>query len=399
VREASVREDEETSATAAPEVRLLVLCAGDPEASRPFSGSSRSLIRALTARGCVHHAANVLGWSDGFARGPLPLRLLRRMDRFGLESRYQWSNACWAANTRRAHAIARSHPGFNACFMYGTTYHPALNVPTYCYFDATAAQVAAAKAWEFAHFSEREIARIVGYQRGIFEDCTTIFPRTHWAAESVTRDYAMPPEKVLVAGAGPNHAAAPLPHVPYDNKTILFVGIEFERKGGPLLVEAFRQLRTQHPDARLRIVGCTPEIDEPGVEVIGHVSKDAPGGMDRLLQLYSEAAIFCIMSEFEPFGIVMLEAQNSAVPCVAPARFAFPEIIADGVTGRLVPDYDPATLAGVLGEMFDDPEALARMGAAAQARAREEWTWAAAAARIHARIQNDLALYERKSLA
>lgn len=379
-----------------PEVRLLVLCAGDPEASRPFSGSSRSLIRALRAQGCVHHAANVLGWSDGFARGPLPLRVLRKLDRFGLESRYQWSNACWAANTRRAHAVARQHPGFNACFMYGTTYHPRLDVPTYCYFDATAAQVGAARAWEFAHFSAREIARIVGYQRDIFEDCTTIFPRTQWAAESVIRDYGMPPSKVMPAGAGPNHLAEPYPHAPYDNKTILFVGIEFERKGGPLLVEAFQQLRLRHPDARLRIVGCTPAIDVPGVEVIGHVSKDAPGGMDRLLQLYSEAAVFCIMSAFEPFGIVLLEAQNSYVPCVAPARFAFPEMIVDGVAGRLVPDASPATLAGILGEMLDDPGRLALMGSAGHARVRAEWTWEAAATRIHARIKQDLAARERK---
>ncbi len=371
-------------------VRLLVLCAGDPESERAFSGSARNLIEALERRGCVYHKANVLGWTDPFSRGSLPIRLLRRLDRFGIEEAYRWSSASFDRNTRRAHRIAKEHSKFNACLMYGTTYHPRLGVPTYCYFDATATQVYQAGSWEFARFSPRRAARVIDYQRRVFADCTGIFPRTRWAAGSVTQDYGIPEERVCPAGAGPNYYVPPLPHGPYDRKTILFIGTEFERKGGPLILEAFRLLRQDVPDARLTIVGCSPGIDEPGVEVVGRIAKDAPGGLERLLQYYSQASLFCIMSTFEPFGIVILEAQNSFVPCVVPARFAFTETVVDGVTGRHVPEYDAGMLAETFVELLKDPSRLEAMGQAAHDHVRSHWTWDSAAAHIHERILYDL---------
>lgn len=376
--------------TAPPEVRLLVLCAGDPGGARTFSGSARGLITALEARGIVHHKANVLGLTDPFKPWNLPRRIVRRLDHFGLEEAYRWSRLGFARNTRRAERIARDNPGFNACLMYGTTYCPRLDVPTYCYFDATVAQVREAGGWEFSRFSDNKAQYLHDYQAQVFEQCTAVFPRTEWAAQSVVGDYGIAPAKVLPAGAGPNHLAAPLPHGPYDTQTILFIGTEFDRKGGPLLVEAFQRVRETLPNARLRIVGCTPEIDLPGVEIIGPIAKDAPGGVARLLGLYAGASVFCVMSSFEPFGIVVLEAQNSYTPCVVPKAFAFTETVHDGVTGRHVPAYEPGVLAGILIEMLQDPEALARMGEAGHNSVHEHWTWDATAARIGQRIAADL---------
>ena len=373
-------------------LRLLVLCAGDPEGARPFSGSARNLIQALERRGCVHYKANVLGRTDPFSRGSFPLRVARKLDYLSVEEAYRWSGLCFARNSRRARAIAEAHPGYNACLMYGTTYSPGLDVPTYCYFDATAAQVFEAGAWEFAHFSKARAQRIIAYQQEVFDHCAAIFPRTQWAARSVEEDYHIPPERIVAAGAGPNYLAEALPHGPYNTQTILFIGTEFQRKGGPLLLEAFRRLRQSLPGARLVIVGCQPLVEEDGVLVVGEISKDAPGGLERLLQYYSKASVFCIMSAFEPFGIVILEAQHCFVPCVAPARFAFTETVVDHVTGRHVPEYDAEVLAGILTELLGDPATLEAMGAAAHEHVRTNWTWDAAARRIHERILEDLDL-------
>ena len=371
-------------------LRLLVLCAGDPESQRTFSGSARSLIAALEGLGCVHHTDNVLGPVAPFAQGPAAVRFLRKIDRFGFEERYYWSRAYFARNSRRAQAIAQAHPGFNACLMYGTTFRPQLDVPTYCYFDATAAQVYRAKAWEFGRMPPAQAQRVIAYQREVFADCAAVLPRTQWAARSVIEDYGLPERCVLAVGAGTNYAAQPLPHAPYDRQTILFVGTEFERKGGPLLLDAFARVRRTLPEARLVIIGCSPEVDAPGVEVVGRVDKAASGGLERLLGYYAEASLFCIMSAFEPFGIVVIEAQDSYVPCVVPARFAFSETVVDGVTGRHVPEYDAPTLAEVLAGLLADPSRLEAMGRAAHAHVRAHWTWEDAARRIRGRIVQDL---------
>jgi len=373
-------------------LRLLVLCAGDPDSDRAFSGSARALISALAARGAVHGKANVLGFTDNFNPGGIIKQNLRLIDYLGLENRYRWSNIAFARNSRRAEAIAGAHPGFNACLMYGTTFRPQLGVPTYCYFDATAAQVAHAHAWEFADFNARATQRIIAYQKSVFDLCTSIFPRSDYAARSVRDDYGVPAGKIAVAGAGPNYLADALPHGPYDDPVLLFIGVDFERKGGPLIVEAFRRVRERIPRARLRIIGCEPEVSGPGIEVLGRIRRTENDGVHRLLEHYREAALFCMMSHFEPFGIVAIEAQHCGVPCVLPNRFAFPEMIQDGVTGALVDEYDPAPLAETLCALLADPGRLAQMGAAARAFVDQQWTWETAADRIIRRIAADTGL-------
>lgn len=374
-----------------PEVLLLCLCAGDPNAPRPFSGSARALFSALRRLGCLHATANVLGWSDSFEAGPLPVRMLRKLDRFGLEDWYHWSPLNWKRNSRRAREAMEAHPGFNAVLMYGTTYSCDTDVPCYVYLDATSAQVAAAKAWEFAHFSREKTRQVVQYQQRIFDHCSAVFPRSEWTADSLREDYHLPESKIVVTGAGSNFGTTPLPHKGYDEQRILFIGIEWERKGGPLILEAFRKLRRSMPEVKLVIIGCDPGITEPGVEVVGRLQKSNPAEMQRLLDEYSRASVFCMMSHYEPFGIVVLEAQECGVPCVVPDRFAFGETVRHGETGMLVPEYDAQLLAMTFAELLSEPAKLERMGAAAKEWVAAQWTWDHAARTIRDRVAADLA--------
>jgi glycosyltransferase involved in cell wall biosynthesis len=112
--------------------------------------------------------------------------------------------------------------------------------------------------------------------------------------------------------------------------------------------------------------------------------------MRRLLGYYSRASVFCMMSDFEPLGIVVLEAGLCGVPAVCPRRFAFPEMIADHETGRLVDHYEPGELAAVLIDLLNGPDRLQAMGGHAQERVRREWTWDRAASRVVQRVGSDL---------
>lgn len=375
-------------------LRLLVLVVGDPKADRPFSGSARNLVRALEARGVVHAALNAATWwADPWVDHG---RLAKLADRgpARLISRLRWSGLAHEACSRRADRLAREHPGFDACLIYGTTFFPhELTVPVYCYFDATVTQNAEGAAYEMGWLPERSLTALRARQHQVFERCAGLFPRTAWAASTLGADYGVPSWKVVVAGAGWNHDLEPPPHAPYDARRLLFVGRDFERKGGPLLVEAFRRVREALPDARLVVAGCNPPglHLEPGVEVVGSIKKDAPGGMARLLELYREASVFALLSRYEPFGIAVVEAMRSEVPCLVPDRFAFPEMVLDGLCGRTVNGYDPRRLAAILIEMLGDPAGLARMGSFAREHVLANWSWTHAAERICRRIEDDLA--------
>ncbi|MCL4308168.1 MAG: glycosyltransferase family 4 protein [Candidatus Thermoplasmatota archaeon] len=97
---------------------------------------------------------------------------------------------------------------------------------------------------------------------------------------------------------------------------------------------------------------------------IGTVSEEAKRAE------YAEADLLVLPSRFEPFGIVLLEAMAAGLPTVATRVGGIPEVVADGVTGRLVPPRDPTALAEALQALASDPSLRWRLGRSGQERAR-----------------------------
>ncbi len=370
---------------------VLVMCDGDPNADGLFSGAAKYLTNALERRGHVVAKCDVSGAPGFWGRRSPATRIARRLDRFGWEARSRWSGASFARKTRAAKTFSQRHPDANACLMFGTTYQPERDVPTYCYLDATVRQVRDARGWEFQHFDDAFADTVQAYQQAVFDRCACIFTFSEWAAESVISDYGIDRGRVLSVGGGSNFSLPPLEHGPYDAQRILFVGKDFERKGGPLIVDAFRRVKQRLPEATLVIAGCDPGIRETGIEIVGFVGKGSPEGQQRLLELYRDASVMCLMSLFEPFGLVVIEAGLSGVPCITPDRFAFPETVVDGKTGRRLQTYDSGELADALIELLPDTARLESMGNAARDSMRGRFEWDAVAEKVADRMASDLA--------
>jgi starch synthase len=114
---------------------------------------------------------------------------------------------------------------------------------------------------------------------------------------------------------------------------------------------------------------------------------------DELSAILTAATTFVCPSVYEPLGIVNLEAMACGAAVVGTATGGIPEVVDDGVTGRLVPieqlqdgtgtPVDPeryvADLANVLTEVTSDPEQARAYGAAGRERARAEFSWDAIA--------------------
>lgn len=198
-------------------------------------------------------------------------------------------------------------------------------------------------------------------------------------ARSLIRDYSIRPERTMVAGAGCN--AAPEPNVSPDpvrfhRKRILFVGIDWERKGGPVLVEAFRRVRAVHPDAELVIVGCAPRLNVAGCTVVGRVPlADVP-------KFYRSSTLFCMPTRIEPFGLVYIEALAHGLPIVATRIGALPDFEDRGRCGRLVPPDDPLALAEALCLLLEKPALCEQMGREGMKLVQQRYSWKGTAARI-----------------
>ncbi|HEY9424407.1 MAG TPA: glycogen synthase [Microterricola sp.] len=188
-----------------------------------------------------------------------------------------------------------------------------------------------------------------------------------------------------------------------DRPSIVFVGRITRQKGLPYLLRAARLLPA---DVQLVLCAGAPDTAEIMAEVSAGVEllqreRDGVVWIDRLLSQHELSAVltagtaFVCPSVYEPLGIVNLEAMACGLPVVGTATGGIPEVVVDGVTGRLVPieqlddgtgtPIDPdrfvADLAAALTEVVSDPARAAVMGAAGRERAEKEFDWTQIAAR------------------
>jgi glycosyltransferase involved in cell wall biosynthesis len=246
-------------------------------------------------------------------------------------------------------------------------------------------EVAAGQAHEHAAYghtdpSRREADMERQRTQNLAADGTISFG--NFVGEAFEADYGIPRSRVTAIGCGPILRPSGLPQTDlarYRRRRLLFVGRDWERKGGPLLLEAFSLLRDVFPDATLTVVGVRDrEIDAPGVRQIPFAT-----GRD-LERLFLEASAFCMPSECETWGLVYSEAAHLATPIVGFREWALPDIVLDGITGLIAEERSAAGLAASLIEAFEDPEQLQSMGQAALVYARESLDWPVVLDRLQA---------------
>lgn len=155
----------------------------------------------------------------------------------------------------------------------------------------------------------------------------------------------------------------------YAANHVLFVGVEWERKGGPAMVEAFTEVARDFPNARLTIVGCAPEVSHPQISVVGKVPRD------QVAPYFESASVFCMPSVIEPLGIAVIEASLFRLPVIATQIRGFFETVTDGETGVLVPPDDAPALAAAMRRLFSSPELCQRMGQAGFERNQIRFDW------------------------
>ena len=215
-------------------------------------------------------------------------------------------------------------------------------------------------------------------EKTIYQNASLVFTWSNNVSKSVIEQYECDPEKVICVYAGGNVQTLDriLDDHRYKQKNILFVGKDWERKGGPELVEAFRIVLKTHPDAHLTIVGCSPEVDIPNCTVAGRVPLHEVGSY------YESASVFCLPTRREPFGIVFVEALSYKLPVVATAIGALPDLICDQQNGYLVKLNDVESLARALVELIGDPDKCRTFGENGYRLVKDRYTWNSVGVRI-----------------
>ena len=256
------------------------------------------------------------------------------------------------AFTFQFQSLVNANPGVSPHFVY--TDHTHLANTTYKNYNARSLFTA---AW-------------VDEERRLYQNAARVFTWSSNISSSLQTQYNIPDEKVNCVYAGVN-----VPSGSGDNKNhyhsqnILFVGIDWERKGGPVLLQAFQQVRQKLPQARLTIIGASPKLDIENCEVVGLLP------MEQVARYFEEATLFCLPTRLEPFGIVFIEAMSHQLPIVATKVGAIPDFVLDGENGYLIDPDDVTALTNSLVALLKDPQKCAAFGRRGYALFEERYNW------------------------
>jgi glycosyltransferase involved in cell wall biosynthesis len=166
-------------------------------------------------------------------------------------------------------------------------------------------------------------------------------------------------------------------------RVVLAAGRLSPEKGFGVLVESAAAICRENPGAGIAIFGegGLRQGLERRVEELGLSGRVVlPGFRDDLDFLIGAADVVVLPSFTEGLPNVALEAGAAAVPVVATAVGGTPEVVADGVTGFLVPPGDAAAIAERVSTLLGDRERATRMGVAGRDRMRRLFTFDAQAA-------------------
>lgn len=201
----------------------------------------------------------------------------------------------------------------------------------------------------------------------IFRHIDFFLARTDTVRQSLIRDYGIDNDRIRVTYSPMEAITSKLDRSHINKPRVLFVGNDFERKGGPFILEAFQYVSNK---AELVIVSKDSSLIERS-HWPTNVTFIAGLAREELLDFYQECDIFVLPTYKDELGIVICEAMSCGLPVVARNATAQHELVIDGQTGYLM-NYgsNPKEWAEKLRLLIENPALRARLGEGALLMAR-----------------------------
>lgn len=221
-------------------------------------------------------------------------------------------------------------------------------------------------------------------QMQYYQTCSGIFTMGKWIKADLIERCGISPDKVHHVGGGINLDKNLINPIGRTNNKILFVGRDFQRKGGYLVYKAFQKLKQSMPHLELYVAGPSMNpIKNPiaGYYYMGDCSHEVLSG------LFNKCDVFCMPSYFEAYGLVFIEALAYGLPCIGRNAYEMPYFIENGETGLLLEKDDPDALSILIKELLNNDQIKQNV-----LNKREyylkEYSWDTVADRIYKIINN-----------
>jgi glycosyltransferase involved in cell wall biosynthesis len=356
----------------------------DPWDARCWSRSGFNLFTNLKQNGLLDKAVGVE--VPMYKRAPVMLRNFapvrrRWRQKFNLDPSYYRMLTSEIAKAARAHLFDPE----NAILQIGGHYNSAeaTGLKSYSYHDGNVAGLM--QSPYFAKDLLKHAKKAFAYEKRTYESMQKILVMSEYWRKSFIENFEVPPEKVINVGFGVNIDIPERLQKDHTTKNIIFVGIDFARKGGDSLVKAFNEVisHPSHKSAQLHIVGpkIIPDILKSSeyaknIHYHGYLSRENPEEKNKLERVLASGNIFVLPSLYEPFGNAGLEAMLYGMPVIAPNNWSFPDFVIPGKTGALLEDSDnPEEIAHAIIKLLNSPETLIEQGSNGYDLVVEKYSW------------------------
>lgn len=212
--------------------------------------------------------------------------------------------------------------------------------------------------------------------------CAAIYS-SHWAAHSALEDYGADPAKIYVVPFGANLDEVPSREMVLARKKsgqcrLLFLGVNWTRKGGDIAFETLLKLEERGIQAELVICGCTPpqEVVHERVKVIPFLDKNDKQQHKELEHLLMTADFMLMPTRVDCTPMSFCEASAFGLPVITTDTGGVPEVVKEGENGYLLPlEARGDAYAEVIASVYHDDERYAELVKSSRAAFEERLNW------------------------
>ncbi|TAL67073.1 MAG: glycosyltransferase [Bacteroidetes bacterium] len=167
---------------------------------------------------------------------------------------------------------------------------------------------------------------------------------------------------------------------------ILFVGVDWIRKGGDILIQVVRELIKLGFKIELNIIGTNPELREEDYKftnVHGFLRKWVPEENKKIIDLFKNSHIFIMPTRAEAYGIVFCEANAFGLPVIGPDTGGVPTIIKDGINGYLINHEKPVeSIVKLFSSIFSDSKKYTELSLSSFNEYQKRLNWKASILKV-----------------
>jgi glycosyltransferase involved in cell wall biosynthesis len=247
-----------------------------------------------------------------------------------------------------------------------------------CYFSDTSFNQIMNYYNTFSHFTPNAIKESNEIEQKAINNSSFQIYSSDWAADHAKSYYKANNASVIKFGANIDNAPERKELVKSYDSTInlLFLGLEWVRKGGDIVFQTIEILDKKGYDFQLYICGCNPKINHPKIQIIPRLNKNRPSDMETFHQLLLKSHLLFLPTRADCTPIVFCEANAYGLPVITTDTGGVSSLIKNDVNGYILPfDAGSNEYAKKIAHLLDNKDKLKDMSKVSRKTYEDELNW------------------------